>query len=169
MVETRLAIQNVSQRDRDIIAAITRGESERSVGLTYGFCDSWLSERLATDPVFSNALYEAQRAELRRGASIGIKVLIELASEDAKTEAGKKIKADAAKALVQYGGHSGQASGSGAKPAERTVDQLTLEEIEQALEQAKRKAGDGAVTIDQTPAIAQDSAQQHSESIDILS
>lgn len=163
-----LAILQLSQRDRDIIAAITRGESEADISRLNGLSVNWLSERLASDHLFSSALYEAQRAELRRGASIGIRVLIELASEDAKTETGKKIKADAAKTLAQLGGHTGQQGGSAGKSGDRPASEMSLEEIEAALEAAKRKASDNAKVIDQAPAIAQDSAQDDSEAIDIL-
>ena len=168
MTEKTYALQQLSARDRDIIDAITQGASVQSIAELHGYSVHWLSERLDSDPVFDHALYMAQRAELRRGASIGIRVLIDLAAEDVQTDSGKKIKLDAAKALTQYAGH-GQHSAGARQPGEKVASEMTLEEIEAALEAAKRKASDSATVIDQLPAITQGSAQDDDEPLDILS
>src|SRR3990167_4130417 len=168
MTEKTFALQQLSARDRELIAAITRGDSVVSLSGINGYSVNWLSERLDSDPVFEHALYMAQRAELRRGASIGIRVLIELAAEDVQTDSGKKIKLEAAKALTQYAGH-GQHSAGARAPGEKVASEMTLEEIEAALETAKRKASDSAKVIDQPPAIAKGSAQYSQEDVDILS
>ena len=162
------ALQKISNSDREIVRRLARGEHADALSVEMGFSPSYIVERLLSSEELMHALYMEQRALVRSYAGAAIEIIRELALTPAKSETGKKIQLEAAKTLAAYNGFGGNAGGSVPKSGEKSASEMSLEEIEAALEAAKRKASDNAKVIDQAPAIAQDSAQDDSEAIDIL-
>ena len=158
--------KEANDRDREIAALVMGGASPADIAAVLGLTEMHIFNALSS-PHVQMAIFEAQRGVIRRAATKAIKVIERYATVDATTEGGKKIQLEAAKTLVSMAGHSAQGAAQAAGGRSKGIGEMSLEEIEQALQDAKTARSDQAQVIDVAPDNAQGSAQQDGQDVDI--
>ena len=158
--------KEANDRDREIAALVMGGASPADIAAVLGLTEMHIFNALSS-PHVQMAVFEAQKGVIRRAATKAIRVIEHYAVVDATTDAGKKIQLEAAKTLVSMAGHSAQGAAQAAGGRSRGIGEMSLEEIEQALQDAKTARSDQAQVIDVAPDNAQGSAQQDGQDVDI--
>lgn len=124
---------------------------------------------LISNPDISAALQVAQRARLVIAADDAIHHLRMLVRASPRTEGDKARRLEAAKAILDRAGHSAGQAKNAADTASKAAAAPSVDELEKALADAKAAAADAARTIDVKPVSAQDSAQDDTQALDLLS